>query len=431
MPISIPIERYFDARRLRGRSIDFWLRAIAATLIGIVAADLLGEFQAWNRLRYFGYNLIQQIHRRGSTYSKMTAVVLIDDEDYWRGKFARRTPLKRDELASLIRRVAGEEPNVIGLDVDLSSQVPDGSLRWHGSYDGETRILLATLQEISQRIPIVLAKNVHVDPDTGAFIPESDIFDGLQTSRLSAGYVLLPHDVRQLTTSLEDHRKENLPSFPILVARFADPNSLAKVDERSTHAMPFAWFLTKEGFKDRWLYSSTLFRHPKGSFHALKGRAVIIGGAWSERGYGRGDVVDLHLTPVGKIPGAALLANYVETLLSEDATPSLGQTATRVIELAFGIMLACIFVCGVGPWKGVLVAFTMTWSAIFSVIFFQNFGVFLDAVPLVVALLAHTIYEQVLEWKADADHHCKTCLKADDSGEPKEQVALETTPAVS
>jgi hypothetical protein len=270
--------------------------------------------------------------------------------------------------------------------------------------------LLAALAETSKRVPIVLAKNVNVDEKSGAFVVESDIFDGRLTSRLVAGYVLLPHDVRQIATIIKDDRHRNLDSFAVAVARMTDPNSVIRIDQEGAESLPFAWFLTREGFRNRWVTSSALRQQPIGSFRALRGSAVIIGGTWSQRGYGRGDAVDLHSTPVGEIPGAALLANYVETLLNESATPSLGHFGTRVIELVFGIVLACVFVCALGRWKGLFVGMMLVIATFISILFFQNVGVFVDAVPLVAALLAHTLYEQILDWKAEADEHRTHCM---------------------
>jgi len=53
------------------------------------------------------------------------------------------------------------------------------------------------------------------------------------------------------------------------------------------------------------IYSAgDIIRGDANAMAALNGQIVIVGAAWSSAAYGRGAMIDLHSTPVGRMVGA-------------------------------------------------------------------------------------------------------------------------------
>jgi CHASE2 domain-containing sensor protein len=138
---------------------------------------------------------------------------------------------------------------------------------------------------------------------------------------------------------------------------------------------------------------------PKGKLPGLWNRAVIIGGNWHRQAFGRGELVDAHVTLVGLLPGALLHANYVETILEGRARRPIAHWLEVSVEVLFAALLAIILVAGVRQWKFVLLAACGVLSLALPIVFWQNFGAFADGVPLVVLLGSHAAIEQVFHWR--------------------------------
>src|SRR2546423_447129 len=85
---------------LRKKKKRYWLTVLLLLIAGTVAGELLGEQYVWIRLRYRIYPVLQWVSLAPKGERK-TVLVLINDDDYWKGELARRTPLKRDYLARL------------------------------------------------------------------------------------------------------------------------------------------------------------------------------------------------------------------------------------------------------------------------------------------------------------------------------------------
>src|SRR6476659_726784 len=100
---------------LRAKGKRYWLIVLLLLVVGTVVGEQLGEHGVWINLRYRLYAVLQHVVP-SPTKGRWTALVLIDDDDYWKGPFARRTPLKRDYLAKLIKTVETAKPKVIALD---------------------------------------------------------------------------------------------------------------------------------------------------------------------------------------------------------------------------------------------------------------------------------------------------------------------------
>src|SRR6266550_6446433 len=111
---------------LAKKGLRYWLTVLVLLVGGTVIGDILGEQYMWIRLRYRIYPYLQAA-TPGEKYPSRTFLNLIDDDDYWKGKLARRVPLKRDYLACLVQALDSASPSLIALDVDLRSPIPQQS----------------------------------------------------------------------------------------------------------------------------------------------------------------------------------------------------------------------------------------------------------------------------------------------------------------
>lgn len=136
----------WNGRALREKPVSYWGRIVFLILLGMLLARWLANFEWWRKASYSTYGMLLKVSQSAPTHPSWTAIVLIDDTDYWRGAWARRTPLKRTLLAELIRRIHEASPRVIALDVDLRAQVPDGSYRLHRDYASETTSVVSRMK---------------------------------------------------------------------------------------------------------------------------------------------------------------------------------------------------------------------------------------------------------------------------------------------
>jgi CHASE2 domain-containing sensor protein len=101
-----------------------WLRfALLLTAAGY-AGHLLSSSTALTAFRYAIYHRQLMMRDRSQLYPKRTALVLLNDDDYWGDSFQSRTPLKRGQLAELMDKLESAGVNTVAMDVDLRSPLP-------------------------------------------------------------------------------------------------------------------------------------------------------------------------------------------------------------------------------------------------------------------------------------------------------------------
>lgn len=94
----------------------------ALVVLGVWLGRWLEQQEFALDLRHKASHLMQQ-SPRGAFVQRMV-VVLIGDEEYWKGELARRAPIKRDYLAKPVKQLDIADPALIALDFDLRSQTP-------------------------------------------------------------------------------------------------------------------------------------------------------------------------------------------------------------------------------------------------------------------------------------------------------------------
>ncbi|HEY4640138.1 MAG TPA: CHASE2 domain-containing protein [Thermoanaerobaculia bacterium] len=395
----------------KSRDINYWLRIIFVIVLGMLAARWLSGFDWWREVTYRTYGILLRASQSPPRFVQNTALVLIDDDDYWTAdsEWERRTPLRRDTLAKLIAQVAKASPSAIAIDIDLRAQRPDGRVLTHSRYDDETKVLFDTIVEVSKKTPIVLPRTVSLDERSSEPVLDADLFDSILGGKVGAGFTRLPADVRNLALSTAVG-KRRVDSLAAAAARFVTRESIEAADERDGDDLPFSMFLDPRLFAKRTASARDVLAGKPQALAKLLGKAVVIGGAWHREAYGRGEVVDRHLTPVGMMPGAMIHANYIEALLGQRSFRPAYHWVHYVIDVLVGIALAAIFVAARGAWTIVYLAVLGVIVALLSVIAFQNLGTFFDGVPALILLGAHAAFETVSEWKEAYDEH-RHCVR--------------------
>ena len=389
-------------RQLRAKGLSYWIRLGVLLAIGGFLGHWLGEKDIWIDLRYKIYQAQQRFTARPAR-AERTVLVLIQDEEYWKGKLGRRVPIKRDYLADLVLALTAANPAVIALDFDLSSPTPKGDPAEHPDYQAETKTLLEAVKKASQRTKIVLPRTVDFD-EQHHYVSLSDIHDGFvfgpSKKNIYEGYIALPYDIRRVPGSLEvKGAKSSVDSLALAIVKAYDEAALKRVPK--SDSLPFGSYLAAAEFRQ--LSSRDVLKRRREVLDQLAHKIVIVGGAWHKQGYERGELIDTYNTPVDWIGGAFIHANYVEALLDGRAYKALPEWIVELLVALLVIAGAIIFALEIRPsTKGLTAAVLSVSLILVSYFFLQNLGLFFDFfIPLLV-VAAHFTIEKILEWREEA-----------------------------
>src|ERR1035438_1206529 len=181
-----------------------WLRFALLLAAGAWLGHLLGSSPWLTQIRYALYHRQLMMRDRAQLYPKRTALVLLNDGDYWGDSFQSRTPLNRSELADLIDKLNALGVNTVALDVDLRSPRPQEPGFEFAAYKSEDAKLMAAIARMCDAgRHVVLASSVRFDLDGYEEMPS--IYTGAlpQLSCVKTGYIQLPFDMRRIPGSLE------------------------------------------------------------------------------------------------------------------------------------------------------------------------------------------------------------------------------------
>lgn len=390
---------------LRSKGKRYWLIVLALVVIGTITGQWLGQRYIWIQLRYRIYGAIQNA-TRVTTVAKNTRLVLIDDDEYWKGELARRVPLKRDYLAKLVSTLAKAEPTVIALDIDLRSPIPERGPDELEAYRDETGKLFSAIKEVAKDRHIVLATTV-IGDDAGYSV-SPNVFDNynFEGRKVSHGYITLPKDLRQVPLSVpvkNSNAKED--SFAAAIVKTQDETVVSAAEQYEHRGFPYGSFYRPEEFKK--VNASAIAQMTESDLkNALQGKIVIVGGAWHTGSY-KGDKpgydgsVDLHFTPAGDIPGAFVHANYVEALLG-GVHRQVPEAVAIVIEVLCSLLVAVVFAWHGALWQKfgrvLLVSLLLVLASYFV---WQNLGLFFDFFIPFLLLSIHAPIEQLRETRAE------------------------------
>ncbi len=396
---------------LRRKGLRHWIVMLVLIAGGTLIGHWISREQIWIDLRYSVYQRTFDLtHLRGSLYPKRTSLVLVQDEEYWKGELAGRVPIKRDYIARLIRKLDAADAALIAVDFDLRSPAPDGSLAEHPDYLAETGQLREAVKQVGSRRPIVLPALVGFDAE-GNYVAQSTVFRGFDFRGVDvrSGYIQLPYDLRRVPVSIPLSDGTTLDSFAGAIVAAADPVAYARLVHRAQEALPFGSYMPESAFassgNDKTLFSAAeVLRQDSAVLRRQLGhRIVIIGGAWSANAFHTGARVDSHRTPAGPLPGAFIHANFVEALLNERTFEPVSENLVVIFEVLLVLFIAIMMALPLGAWlKAIAVAGASLGFAALSYFFIQNLGLFFDFFVPVIVLCGHLGVDHVLDWRHDA-----------------------------
>jgi CHASE2 domain-containing sensor protein len=334
---------------------------------------------------------------RPRSYDQRTVIVLVGDDEYWRGELARRAPIKRDYLAKLVRALDTYDPAIIALDFDLRSPTPNGEPRDNADYAPETELFLQAVRDVSHKRPVILPKTIGL---TGkSYFPESDVSDGydFQGGTVLRGYISLPYDKREVPLTLPVQGLGELDSFAQAVVKADNRKALEGIGVPS-YSLPFGTFMSPESFSV--VYAKDILECVPSSVNQLPHKVALVGAGWSRLAFGRGGKADSYLTPVGTIGGVFLHANYVEALLSEHIYKPWGERAALILDIVLAGLIAIIFALEINIWWKLVIAGSLSLLLVlFSYVSLQNLGAFFDFFVPSILVLLHAAFERVREWR--------------------------------
>jgi CHASE2 domain-containing sensor protein len=418
-------------RRLRDKGIRYWLTAFFIFLLAITGSSYV---YAYLHLTEYRNQFFQLLLDWGPNprQPKFVRIVLIGDDDYWRGYLAGRRPIKRDYLAALVDKLVSANAHIIAIDID--ARLPDPTSEAIPSdYKEETRAFIRAIVKAANRgKKVVLATPISIDEE-GHYCRDSDIYQsyGLckgnfnsentgagackrrQISKdlpdstidikaaanknITCGYIALPYDPLAVPGQLTMVDGSYLDSFALSVARAKEPDLIRRILERVGNKVKYSNFISSEMFAQA---NAQLSAHAilEGAVDSerLEAATVIIGGYWRMFAADRGPLVDLHRTPAGQMVGALLHANYVAALLDDRTFSAAPSWILHGTEVVFSLIAMVAFALIPGFWGkliGIISLFILLlfiqWSAL------HGLGVFFDALVPLLGLGLHSIYERL------------------------------------
>jgi CHASE2 domain-containing sensor protein len=334
------------------------------------------------------------------------AVAAIDDSVYWQ-RLGGAVPTDRDFIARVIRALAGHNRSqkaaaVIAIDIEFTSPNPNGGDDPKRKQANEA-LLEAVREAVSKGIPVVLAKHLY---DNASKILPNIFPDDRWPSGTLFGYINLPFDRRLVPLRYTYAEGRELRSFGLQLARaYESVRSMPMVDESdaliqrtlSRSEFVYGGFLKPEAFLT--VRAEDLAEEKDDALRQIQQRVVIIGSTWHELPGGHGNLIDVHDTPVGRIPGVYIHANYAESLLDGRYKRPVSSLAAAVIDLALGVALIASFHRLRQMRARLVILGLLALPAIGAYILFVSSGLYLDFALPMLLLVVHLLTEERIRRK--------------------------------
>jgi CHASE2 domain-containing sensor protein len=390
-----------------------WLRFALLLTGGVLLGHVLNHAPWLTQVRYTLYHSEMMMRDRSQIYPKRTALVLLNDDDYWGDSYQSRTPLKRDVLADLLDKLDSLGVNTVALDVDLRSPRPDDPNFEYADYRAEDAKLVAAIERMcAAGHHVVLASSILFGEDGYAEMPSIYTAKLPQLPCVKRGYIELPYDMRTVTGTLDLANGGQLDSMSLAVTGIDDPTARAEASADTGHGFRFSEYLTEADFGPKngrqFIFSGNQIM--KTDVAALKDqladKLVFVGAKWHANAYGVGPLVDQHNSPGGIEPGVMLHANYVEAMLDRTGTftPVSDETA-EMIEIGLVLALALVGLMEIHVlWKWAALAIGLALSLLLTYTLLQNLGLFLDFLIPLLMIVFHTLGEELINIVHEFQH---------------------------
>jgi CHASE2 domain-containing sensor protein len=317
-------------------------------------------------------------------------LVEVDDNTFWFPPLSGTQPTNRRFLADLALKAAGAGAAVVTLDFQLKSpflRPGDDGIR-----EEDNRYLLEAINKISKMgIPVVLTCGLF-EASSGEWKEEPNIFDRHELpTDTNVGYINLPLDKRQIPLRMtgsnwEGNETVSFDSFSFQIVKSYE--QATHILRQTSESRAIAVAITNRQFVYGGFIPDGEF--PKISAHKLfendeeaKGlcrhRIVMIGGTWHQFAPGHGPLIEGFPSPIGRIPGLYLHANYVEALLDDRFESGVPLWFSIGFDVIVGFLLYVAYynplVSGASH-IGILAAFLLPLLAAY--VSFANIGRYLD-----------------------------------------------------
>jgi hypothetical protein len=396
-----------------------WFRFAILLAIGSYIGHELSQSERFIDWRYALYQKQVRWQRRGPIYPKYTALVLLNDDDYWSEAYQARAPLKREQLAALLDRLNAAGVNTVAFDVFLSSPRPANPSYDFSDYTREDE---AFFQAVSRMCDagrhVVLAteywgiKQPRIEPPSIYMARLHDL------PCVVRGHVDFSEDRRKIPGMIQLHDGSYLDSFSLAITKIADPIAYQNLVKDEDKGYRFGQYLTPQDFGKRdgrqFVFSGNEVEHMNlvQLRQAVADKTVIVGGHWHSAAYGLGRYVDMWNSPGGLESGAMLHANYVEAMRDPSSTfTPISDTTAEVLEWGLAMLMALLGALEVhAGWKWSGFVLSCMASIVLTFVLLQNLGLFLDFFIPILIIVVHTIVEELLEMRHEL-HHIKRELR--------------------
>jgi CHASE2 domain-containing sensor protein len=390
-----------------------WLRFVLLLAAAGYMGHLLSTSTWLTPFRYSIYHRQLMMRDRSQLYPKRTALVLLNDDDYWGDSFQSRTPLKRGELAELIDKLESAGVNTVAIDVDLRSPRPQEPSMEFADYKAEDEQLFAAIRRMcTAGRHVVLASSVRFGDDGYAEMPSIYTGSLARMPCVKAGYIQLPFDMRRIPGSLELANGSHLDSLSLAVTGLADPTAHDQATAKTGEGFRFSEYLTEADFSAKngrqFIFSGQQLRTMDAAAlrEQLADKLVFLGANWHANAYGVGPLIDVHNSPGGTEPGVMLHANYVEAMLDRTGTfTPISDSTAELLEIALALALAMIGVLEIHTaWKWAAFGIGIVLSILFTYTLLQNLGLFLDFLIPMLMIVVHALAEEALKMWHEFQH---------------------------
>jgi CHASE2 domain-containing sensor protein len=396
------MRKWFSAQweELKQKPLGYWLRVVCVVGLGVWAGEWIAHTDIWMGWRRSCYRwLHDRVPIKPQPYA--TTLVLIGDEEYWRGELMGRQPIHRDYLAKLVTAIAAADPAVIALDFMLRSPTPEGESLESPEFVEETKKLVKAIREVPTRTWIVLPKTTRRGQGGGHYFEEAAVYErqDFGQAKVAKGYISLPKDFRKVPLlTMKVQNGGLLDSFAQAIVRARKPH--AALDNPAA-ILPSAAFVSLEEFPH--VSAGDVLKGDAKALEQLAHSIVIVGAHWHKDDYQRGEFIDMHDSPLGKMPGALLHANYVEAILNSRLYWDWTPVALHVIDITGALLVALVFALKTTRVLQIAAAALIALSLVVaSIISLLAFASVLDFSIPVVIVMAHALIEQYFERKKGA-----------------------------
>ncbi len=394
----------------------YWFNALVVLVLSILATPYVDYYLGLTEARYSLFQKLIELSPR-PLKPKFVKVVLIKDDEYWKGYPAGRRPIKRDYLARWVDALDEANAQVIALDFDVRLPDPE-SKEIPREYKQETEKLIGSILHAAKTRRVVLGKTIWFERG-GGFKLNNDIYTpyGICTGvdqngqwenpgtpefpiteqakkNITCGHINLSDDMRLIPGRAPIENGRYVQPFALAVAKAKNHNIVADLADNINYSS----YISQETLdKYHVIFSAGDLLNGKQDIHELNSEAVIVGADWSTFAYGQGPPVDLHVTPVREMVGVIIHENFAEALLDSRQYSETPGWLVHAFEILFSLLAAAVFALSSRFWRklAAVILFSallilVQWAAV------QVLGVFFEAFVPLLGLWLHSIGESFL-----------------------------------